>query len=217
MKIKAIIFDLDGVITSTDKYHYQSWKQLADEEGIYFDTKINHRLRGVSRMESLDILLENASRRYTDSEKSAMAEKKNEYYRDLLNNLTPKDILPGVTAILIELKKRDIKTAIGSSSKNTPLILKQIGLVGSFDAIADGNDIKNSKPHPEVFLLAAERLGIEPSQCLVIEDADAGVEAAITGGFACLAVDAAQNHPAASMSADNLATITVNDLLKQQA
>jgi len=214
METEAIIFDLDGVIVSTDEYHYRGWKKLADEEGIYFDREINHRLRGVSRMESLDILLEKAQKQYTDKEKLAMAEMKNNYYRQSLNNLSPADILPGVMDILSELKKRNIKTAIGSSSKNTPLILERIGLVDYFDAVADGSDIQNSKPHPEVFLLAAERLGIQPSKCLVVEDADAGVDASVAGGFKCLAVGAVQNHPAACKSAKDMESITIEELLE---
>ncbi|HHE74608.1 MAG TPA: beta-phosphoglucomutase [Desulfobacteraceae bacterium] len=213
MKIEAIIFDLDGVIVSTDEYHYQGWKKLADEEGIFFDREINHRLRGVSRMESLDILLERSSRTYTDEQKIEMAGRKNDYYRQLLQNITPADILPGVLNILNELKQRGIKMAIGSSSRNSPAILGRIGLADFFDATADGNDISNSKPDPEVFLLAAERLGMKPSQCLVVEDADAGVDAAIAGGFRCLAVGAAKNHPAACMSADDMESIPVDDYI----
>ena len=173
MTENAVIFDLDGVIVSTDDCHYRAWKRLADEEGIYFDREINHRLRGVSRMESLSIVLERANRPYTTEERQALAERKNGYYWELINELTPEHILPGVMPLMERLKEHGIKIAIGSSSKNTPLILERLGLANYFDAVADGNAVKNSKPDPEVFLLAAAKLGIPPAQCVVVEDADA--------------------------------------------
>ena len=139
--IHAIIFDLDGVICFTDKYHYQAWKELADREGIYFDEKINDRLRGVSRMQSLDIILERASREYTEEEKESMAAMKNESYVKLLENMSTKDLSDEVKNTLDELRHRGYKLAIGSSSKNTKKILKQIGLVDYFDAISDGTNI----------------------------------------------------------------------------
>lgn len=212
-EIKAVIFDLDGVIVSTDECHYQAWKRLADEEGIYFDRKINERLRGVSRMESLDIILERAERGYTQAEKEEMASRKNGYYRDYILKLTPDNILAGVMSFLQGLKQKGIKIAIGSSSKNSPLILKQIGLEGYFDATADGNDISKSKPDPEVFLVAAKRLGIAPENCLVVEDADAGVEAALAGGMRVLGVGAAAGNKHVTMAAESLAAITPEDII----
>ncbi|WP_017814140.1 MULTISPECIES: beta-phosphoglucomutase [Paenibacillus] len=194
MTIKAVIFDLDGVIVSTDQYHYQAWKKMSDEEGIKFNETINNRLRGVSRMESLEIILEKAERTYTPEEKIALAERKNTYYRESLSEVKPDDLLPGAKHTIDELKKRGVKIAIGSSSKNTPTILKQIGLADAFDAVADGNDITRSKPDPEVFLLAAERLGVPPEECLVVEDAEAGVQAAIAGGMNVAAVGDAGLH-----------------------
>lgn len=211
--IKAVIFDLDGVIVSTDEFHYQGWQRLADEEGIFFDRKTNERLRGVSRSESLEIILEKADRNYSREEKSKMAEIKNSYYRDLLRTLTPDDVFPGVKEMLKALKDRGIKIAIGSSSKNTPIILQKIGMETSFDAVSDGNQIKKSKPDPEVFLLAASKLQIPPGQCLVVEDADAGVEAAINAGMKCLAVGSASTHPKAHLRANNLNEITVEQIL----
>ena len=160
---KAVIFDLDGVIVSTDGFHYRAWKAMADNEGIYFDETINNRLRGVSRMESLEIILERATKTYTAEEKEAMATAKNDIYRESLVQLTPDDILPGVMDMLTTLRGMGVKLAIGSSSKNTPVILKQIGLGDYFDAVADGNQIKNSQPDPEVLLLAAKLLGIDPA------------------------------------------------------
>lgn len=185
---QAVIFDLDGVIVSTDEYHYLAWKHIADQEGIYFDRTINHRMRGVSRMVSLDIMLERAKREYSQTEKLMLSEQKNTYYVNFLENITPADILPGVQTLLNELRKRDIKMAIASSSRNTPLILKQIGLDNFFDAVADGNQIKNTKPDPEVFLLAAKLLDIQPTLCIVVEDAMAGIEAANRAGTKAVAV-----------------------------
>ena len=186
--MKGIIFDLDGVIVSTDKLHYAAWKKMADDESIYFDEQINNRLRGVSRMASLEIILEKANKTYTDEEKLALAEKKNNLYRELLKELTPADRLPGVTKTLEELKARGFKLAIGSSSKNTPQILKYIGLDGFFDAVSDGNNITHSKPDPEVFLKAAEMLGLSPAECYIVEDSTAGIEAGLAGGFSTIGI-----------------------------
>lgn len=213
MSTKAVVFDLDGVIVSTDDYHYRAWKSMADEEGIYFDREINERLRGVSRMESLEIILEKAEKTYTDQEKNQMAEKKNNLYRELLNELTPKDILPGVMKVLEELKENNIKIAIGSSSKNTPMILEKIGLNNYFNAVADGNEIRNSKPDPEVFLLAAKKLEIAPKDCLVVEDADAGVEAALGGNMKVLAVGYATSNPKADYKFKDLSLVDIKDII----
>jgi beta-phosphoglucomutase len=184
----AVIFDLDGVICFTDQYHYQAWKALADRLGIYFDQKINDRLRGVSRMASLEIILERSDQTYTPAEKAAFAEEKNNIYRELLKQMSPADLTDEVRDTLTELRRRGYKLAIGSSSKNTKFILKQIGLENFFDAIADGTDITRSKPDPEVFLLAASKLGAVPADCVVVEDAKAGIEAAKTGGMTALAL-----------------------------
>ena len=181
--MKAVIFDLDGVLCSTDRYHYLAWKSLADELNIYFDEQINNRLRGVSRMASLEIVLERSSRSYTPEEKLAMAEKKNARYRELLKNVSPADLAPGALETLDTLRARGLKLAIGSSSKNTPFILSQLGIAACFDAISDGNNITHSKPDPEVFVKAADMLGLPCADCLVVEDALAGAEAAHRGGM----------------------------------
>ena len=212
-KIKAVIFDLDGVIVSTDEHHFQAWKQLADEERIPFDRKDNERLRGVSRMESLEIILEKSSKTYSAAEKQTMARRKNDIYRELLRGLSPSDVLPGVTSTLQVLRERGLKIAIGSSSKNVVPILRAIGLADVFDAVADGNHISRSKPDPEVFRLAAQRMGVSSEQCLVVEDADAGVEAALAAGMSVLAVGSANGHPKATLSAENLAHITPDEFL----
>ena len=186
---KAVIFDLDGVICFTDKYHYQAWKALADKLGIYFDEKINNRLRGVSRMASLEIILERADKTYTQEEKEAFAEKKNDNYKELLKNMKESDLSEEVKTTLEELRARGYLLAIGSSSKNTKFILGQLGLGDFFDAIADGTDITHSKPDPEVFLKAAEKLGMKPEDCAVVEDAKAGIEAAKAANMTALALD----------------------------
>ena len=186
--IRAIIFDLDGVICFTDNYHYQAWKELADAEGIYFDEKINGRLRGVSRMESLDIILERASRCYTQEEKEDLAEEKNGYYKEFLKKMSPADVRPEIRGMLKELHKRGYQLAIGSSSKNTKFILAQTQLTDDFDAISDGTNITKSKPDPEVFVKAAQLVGEASGDCLVVEDAKAGLEAAIGGGMDCAAM-----------------------------
>lgn len=194
MDIKGIIFDLDGVICFTDKYHYQAWKQMADNIDVYFDEKINNRLRGVSRMASLEIILEKSEKKYTDDEKEALASSKNEMYKVLLNTMTETDLSEEVKSTLDELKARGIKLAIGSSSKNAKLILNRLGLGEFFHAISDGNNITHSKPDPEVFLKAAEYLGLSPSECLVVEDAKAGIDAAVAGGFASAGLGEAAEH-----------------------
>lgn len=186
--IKGIIFDLDGVIVKTDELHYRAWKRLADAEGIFFDREINNRLRGVSRMASLEIILERSPRTYSAEEKNRLASIKNQYYVELLKTLKPDDIMPGVTKTLEELKRRKILTAIGSSSKNARAILEQIKLANVFDAVADGNDIINSKPAPDVFLKAADMLGLRPAECAVVEDAEAGIAAAKSAGMLAIAI-----------------------------
>lgn len=193
MRYKGIIFDLDGVICSTDEYHYLAWKALADRLGIPFDRERNNLLRGVSRMASLEIILEKSCTTYSDVEKAAFAEEKNATYRKLLGRMSPKDLSDDVQDTLKALRASDIKLAIGSSSKNTPFILERIGLESFFDAVADGNCITHSKPHPEVFLKAAEMISLSPQECLVVEDAHAGVEAAIAGGFDCAAIGEAKD------------------------
>ena len=212
--IQGVIFDLDGVIVSTDELHYQGWKHMADTEGIYFDREINERLRGVSRMESLEIIMEKATKEYTEEQKEALATLKNDFYKELLaTKLSPKDILPGVKEVLAGLKEKGVKIAIGSSSKNTPTILKQIGMDKTFDAVSDGNNIKNSKPDPEVFLIAAEWLGLKPEVCLVVEDAEAGVTAALAGNMKVLAVGSAATDERADLAAADMSMITVDQMI----
>lgn len=183
-KYDGIIFDLDGVICFTDHYHYLAWKALADTLGIDFDERKNDRLRGVSRMESLEIVLEGYhGPALSPAEKAVLADKKNSLYRQSLQTMSPKDLSDEVRNTLNALRARGLKLAIGSSSKNTPLILERIGLAGFFDAVSDGNNISRSKPDPQVFTMAAEMLHLPAEKCLVVEDALAGLQAAAAGGF----------------------------------
>ncbi len=188
MNIKGIIFDLDGVIVFTDKFHYLAWKAVSDELGIYFDEKINNRLRGVSRMDSLNIILENGAREYSEDEKHQIAEKKNEIYKGYLSQMTPSDVSDEVRKTLIELKRRGYLLAIGSSSKNTKYILERVALSDFFDAISDGTNIKKSKPDPEVFLKAAEFINLPACECAVVEDAFAGIDAAKSADMTAVAI-----------------------------
>ena len=195
MEIQAVIFDLDGVLVHTDRFHYLAWKQLSDEAGIYFDEKINERLRGVSRNESLEIILENyKGKPLSAEEKTAMADKKNETYRQYLGKMTPSDVSDDVRNTLKVLKDRGYHLAVGSSSKNTKFILERTDLTDGFEAVADGTMIKKTKPDPEVFLLAAKLLDVKPQNCLVVEDADAGIEAAKAGGMTAAAYGAAVHN-----------------------
>lgn len=187
--MKAIIFDLDGVLVSTDELHYQAWKKLANRIGVYFDREINHRLRGVGRMDCLEIILERyEGKTFTPEEKLALAEEKNNTYRELLKTMSPADVAEEVRETLRELRRRGYKLGLGSASKNAGFILEQTGLKEYLDKISDGNNITKSKPDPEVFLKAAEFLGEEPLECLVVEDAEAGIRAGISGGMKTAAI-----------------------------
>lgn len=196
----VIIFDLDGVILSTDDYHYRAWKDIADREGIPFDRTINNQLRGVSRGESLDIILKQSSRTYSLAEKNRLMEVKNNKYRQLLEQLQEADVTSEVRETLRILKERGYKLAIGSSSKNARFILERVELLTWFDAIADGTDVKRSKPQPDVFLKAAEFLKVSPSNCIVVEDAWAGIEAAKAAGMLAIGIGDAANSEKADIA-----------------
>ena len=188
MKYKAIIFDLDGVICSTDRFHYLAWKKIADNLGIYFDENINQRLRGVSRAESFQIILEKYDGKLSSEETEHYLEQKNKLYRSYLEEMQESDFSEEVKNTLLTLKKEGYKLAIGSSSKNAKFILTRLGAINLFDAISDGNNITKTKPDPEVFLKAAEMLGLNPSDCIVMEDAESGIEAAKAGGMDSIAI-----------------------------
>ncbi|MBT1279535.1 beta-phosphoglucomutase [Thermoanaerobacter sp. CM-CNRG TB177] len=187
-RYRGVIFDLDGVITDTARYHYLAWKKLADELGIYFDEVINERLKGVSRLESLEIILEKSDKKYSQEEKEYYANKKNEYYKEMIKRITPQDLLPGVERFIEELKKRGIKAAIASVSKNAFTVLENLKIKDKFDYIVDANEIKHGKPDPEIFLNAAKHLGIPPERCIGIEDSAAGITAIKRAGMYAVGV-----------------------------
>lgn len=205
--MKAIIFDLDGVICHTDEYHYQAWKAMADSMGIYFDREINNRLRGVSRMASLEIILEQYHGELSPAEKEALATQKNELYKESLKSMSSADLSEEVKTTLYALRDRGFKLAIGSSSKNTPFILRQLGLDGFFDAISDGNNIAHSKPDPEVFVKAAQMLCVAPEECLVVEDAVSGAIAGKRGGMKVACVGDASAEKAGDFNLTSFAEL----------
>lgn len=186
--IKACLFDLDGVIVDTARYHFIAWKALAEELGFEFTEKDNERLKGVSRMRSLDILLEIGNIEMEQERKEELATRKNDHYRSFITQMKPDEILPGATEFIKELKDNNIKIALGSASKNAMTILDRLQLTDWFDAVVDGTKVSKAKPDPEVFLKGAEELNVLPGECVVFEDAEAGVEAAIAGGMKCVGI-----------------------------
>ncbi len=188
MTKKAFIFDLDGVIVDTAKYHYLAWKNLANSLGFDFTPSNNELLKGVSRVRSLDILLSIGKINLSQEEKDKLLAQKNEEYLTYVNQMTSDEILPGITALLSYLEGQQITFSLGSASKNAPLILKKVGLFNKFSAIVDGNDVSMAKPDPEVFLLAAKKLNKSPQDCIVVEDAAAGVQAAKNAKMICVGI-----------------------------
>lgn len=191
--MKAVIFDLDGVIVSTDQYHYLAWKHIAENEKITFNEWINDQLRGISREQSLEIILKQSHKTYTKEEKEELLLLKNAYYLESIKSLTPDDLLEGIPELLGLLKDKGYKVAIGSSSKNAKTILSYVGLSDFFDAVSDGNNITKSKPDPEVFLKAADMLQLDPKDCVVVEDARVGIEAAKRANMLAYAIGDALN------------------------
>jgi kojibiose phosphorylase len=208
--IRAVIFDLDGVITDTSEFHYLAWQRLADEERLPFDRTLNETLRGVSRQDSLRRMLD--GRTVTAEHFQAMMDRKNGYYLDLIRTIQPQDLLPGVAALLADLQTAGIKIALGSSSKNAPEVLQRLGIIDTMNAIADGNSVTHSKPAPDVFLHAAHQLGIEPQYCLVVEDAASGIEAAIRAGMLSVGLGPVDRVNAASLVLPNLDGIRWSDI-----
>lgn len=211
--LKACIFDLDGVIVDTVPAHYTAWKAMADEVGVPFDEKENENLKGVSRVNSMKHILSLRNIEKTDQEIKAYTKRKNAIYVDIISSMTPEDILPGVLTLIDTLKANGIGIAIGSASKNTPTILKCVGLDKVFKVIVDGNQITNSKPDPEVFLKGAAQLGVAPEDCVVLEDAKSGVKAAKRGGMKCIGVGSPEVLKAADIVVSDLTTVDI-DFLK---
>jgi beta-phosphoglucomutase len=209
---KAAIFDLDGVIVDTARYHYHAWKALARRLGFDFSPKDNERLKGVSRMSSLAILLEIGGLDVPEAERHALAEEKNRMYVELLGGLTSACILPGSRELLADLRARGVKTALGSASKNTPFILERLDIAGLFDAVVDGRHTSRAKPDPECFLMCARDLGVDPWQCVVFEDAEAGLQAARTAGMLAVGVGRQEDLPSADLLAAGLSAFRVDSI-----
>jgi len=213
--IKAVLFDLDGVLVSTDEYHYQSWVKISKDEGFdFFDHEFNHKFRGVARMKCVDIITEASGRKYTPAQKQELADRKNRYFVESLATVTTEMLLPGSLEMLKELKKRDIKIAVASNSRNAMTIIRQTQIGHFLDAIVDGYQIENSKPDPEVFLVAAKKISVPPANCLVVEDAFTGIESAQRAGMKSLGIGTKERLPNASIVVPDLSAISVDELLK---
>lgn len=210
--LKACIFDLDGVVVDTAKYHYLAWKRLANEFGFDFDEHLNEKLKGVSRKESLELILKWANVSISDIEKLDAAKRKNDWYIEYVAKMTAAEILPGVVAFLDELKANDIRIALGSASRNSMMCLERIGLLNYFDVIVDGNKVETAKPNPEVFIIGATELGLKPFQCVVFEDAQVGIEAANAGGFFSVGVGDALVLKDANLVIKTFEDFTLNKL-----
>ncbi len=210
--MKGIIFDLDGVLVDTARYHFQAWKRLADEMGINFTPDDNERFKGVSRMRCMDILEELGGLNLDTVLKNELASRKNAWYRELISEMNPEEILPGVLPLLGEIKVRKIPMALGSASKNARTILDKVGLTGYFHTIIDGTRVSAAKPDPEVFLKAAEGMGIVPEECMVLEDAKAGIEAALRAGMTAIGVGDAAILNNAALVFQDLSNIRLEDL-----
>lgn len=212
--IQACIFDLDGVIVDTAKYHFTAWRKLANSLGFDFTEAENEQLKGVSRIKSLEIILGIGAVEKTAEEIQALAVKKNEWYLNLIGEMNKSEILPGVETFLNELQSKGIKIALGSASKNAPVILEKVGLTHFFEAIIDGSKTTKGKPHPQVFLMGAEALGVAPKHCLVFEDAPKGVEAALAGNMYCIGIGTKENLGKAHHVMEGFQNVTT-DIFKQ--
>lgn len=212
LPIQACLFDLDGVLVDTAKYHYLAWRRLADELDIPFTQEDNERLKGVSRMESLSILLSLGGLTYSPEERERLAARKNEWYVEMISRMNESEILPGALDFLSACRNANLKVALGSASKNASLILHNTGLYAHFDAIIDGTKTQTAKPDPEVFLLGAEALGVEPSACVVFEDAAAGIEAAKRGGMRSVGIGSPDILQEATLVVPSLEAMTLEQL-----
>lgn len=211
-KIKACIFDLDGVIVDTAVYHYKAWKRLANELGFDFTEHDNEKLKGVSRTRSLELILQWGGVTKTEAEKEELATRKNDWYVEMISHMAPAEILPGAKEFLIACRNAGLKTALGSASKNSMTILDKIGLTHLFDAIIDGNKVSKPKPDPEVFLKGAEEVNVVPAECVVFEDAIAGIEAAIVGGMKAVGIGSPEVLTEANLVVSGLNEMTLEKL-----
>ncbi len=212
--IKGCIFDLDGVLVDTAGYHYKAWKQLANELGSDFTEEQNEQLKGISRIESLEKILNWAKIEKSEEEKQELATRKNEWYVTMITKMQPEEILPGAAKFLADLQEAGYKLALGSASKNSEIILKKTNIYHFFDVIIDGNKVSKSKPNPEVFLTGAKELGLKPDECVVFEDAIAGVEAAKNGGMKVIGIGTAEVLTDADLVVSGLDKLSV-DQIKQ--
>lgn len=212
-EINAFILDLDGVVTDTAEYHFRAWKQLADEENVPFTREDNEHLRGVSRRRSLELLLGEHLERYTEAHTAELMARKNGYYQEMLHHITAADLLPGVSELLDDLKRRGLKIAIGSASKNTTTVLTRLGILDLFDGIADGNVVTRAKPAPDVFIYAAGMVGIPVAQCVVVEDAESGIEAALISGMIAVGIGPETRVGKAHFRYDSTADINLETIL----
>ena len=211
-KYRAALFDLDGVIVDTAKYHYLAWKRLATELGFDFSEAQNERLKGVSRTRSLEILLEIGKLNLDEAVRRALAEKKNRWYVEYIQKMDESELLPGARECLVRLREKGVKTALASASKNAPLILRNLNIASLFDAVIDGNKVSQAKPDPEVFLLGARELRVGPRDCVVFEDAEAGLQAARAAGMYAVGIGKADVLQSADYVVDGLRNFDVNML-----
>ena len=211
MTIKGFIFDLDGVLTDTAEFHYRGWKRLADELGVPFTREDNEALRGIPRRESLMLILR--QRHYPEEQLQEMMERKNNYYLELIQTIRPDDLLPGARELLEEIRAAGLKSALGSASRNAPEVVDRLGITHLLDAIAHGGSVERQKPAPDLFLHAASQLGLTPDECIVVEDAAAGIEAAIAGGFHSVGLGPPERVGAADLCVPSLKDVRLKDLL----
>jgi beta-phosphoglucomutase len=211
LMIKGFIFDLDGVLTDTAEYHYRGWKRLADELDIPFTREDNEELRGIPRRESLMLILR--GRQYPEEQILQMMERKNRYYLEFIHDITPRDLLPGARELLEEIHTAGLKSALGSASKNAPEVVQRLGIADLLDAISHGDSVERQKPAPDLFLHAAAQLGLKPAECVVVEDATSGIEAARAGGFRSVGLGPRERVGKADISLPSLVDVHLNDLL----
>ena len=210
-RIKGFIFDLDGVLTDTAEYHYRGWKRLAEEVGLPFTREDNEALRGIPRRESLLMILK--ERQIPEEQLLEMMARKNRYYLDFIREITPSDVLPGAVELLKQIRAAGLKSAVGSASKNAPEVLQRLGIDHLLDAISHGGSVERQKPAPDLFLHAAAQLGLEPAECVVVEDAAAGIEAAHAGGFRSVGLGPPERVGRANVILPSLSGVHLNDLL----